>query len=408
MFAGNRYLQCQSSQRGTGRNGTWPTEDPFIIEFPSVGPCHVRSASAKMTLRGDDPLLIRNNVVLLKRCRRSPVCLSVGRGRMGLKTCSLLLVVVVLSPLWMMPLSVPAFSDVVVVMHHDSAVNTAVRTITENVPDIRVVEYGSLEYAMIIHRTAGRVVWVSHGSEDGILAGSRVLSWRAFSSRTQMTPGKDLVLACDSSEVNKYVPQNSVVGLTGPVDATLGGLVVAYLLAPRSIVLEMAHEHVVEIAEGAVTLEFLDLSLAEITYWTAMFLLSILAYYSSNPLAVSNPTWTQLVVHFLSENLITNSPSIVLTLVYLLLGQIDVWVAVWQIIAFVVCDAPAAFAQMILDPQIRNDCLFVTVTLLSLGSILLHHVWGTLTLDLVFLLGGMIFIAAGLLTDYYDDTDWVG
>ncbi|RLI54304.1 MAG: hypothetical protein DRO93_12765 [Candidatus Thorarchaeota archaeon] len=40
-----------------------------------------------------------------------------------------------------------------VVTHQDSAVSTLVRTITENVPDVQVVECGSLEYALTIHRT---------------------------------------------------------------------------------------------------------------------------------------------------------------------------------------------------------------------------------------------------------------
>ncbi|MCF2138331.1 MAG: hypothetical protein K9W43_13950 [Candidatus Thorarchaeota archaeon] len=71
-----------------------------------------------------------------------------------------LLVIAVLSPLWVMPLSAPVVSDVVVVMHHDSTVRTAVRTITANDPHVRVVEYGSIDYALTIHRAFGRVVEV--------------------------------------------------------------------------------------------------------------------------------------------------------------------------------------------------------------------------------------------------------
>jgi len=82
--------------------------------------------------------------VLAIECVRE--ILSGGRRRSLLKIECALLVIAVLSPLWVMPLSTPVFSDVVVVMHHDSAVNTAVRTITENVPDVQVMEYGSLEY----------------------------------------------------------------------------------------------------------------------------------------------------------------------------------------------------------------------------------------------------------------------
>ncbi|MHA1781077.1 MAG: hypothetical protein ACTSYL_09490 [Candidatus Thorarchaeota archaeon] len=158
--------------------------------------------------------------------------MSVGRHRRALlKLQTALLVIAVLSPLWVMPLSAPVVSDVVVVMHHDSAVNTAVRTIVANDPHVQVIEYGSLEYALAIHRVVRRVVWVSHGSDDGIVAGAQMLSWRAFSSRTQMTPGKDIVLACDSGEINQYVPTGAVLGFGGSIDAILGGLIASFILS---------------------------------------------------------------------------------------------------------------------------------------------------------------------------------
>ncbi len=155
--------------------------------------------------------------------------LGLSHSRAFLRLELVLLVVVMVLPLWVMPLSAPVISDVVVVMHHDGAVNTAVRTITENVPDVRVVEYGSLEYVLTVHRVFGKVVWVSHGSEAGILAGPLVLSWRAFSSRTELTPGEDIVLACGSIEITRYAERGSVLGF-GTVDAVLGALVTSYLL----------------------------------------------------------------------------------------------------------------------------------------------------------------------------------
>ncbi len=51
-----------------------------------------------------------------------------------------LLVVLFLSPLVIMPLSVPVLSNVVVVMHDDSATSAAVKTITENTADVQVVQ----------------------------------------------------------------------------------------------------------------------------------------------------------------------------------------------------------------------------------------------------------------------------
>ncbi|MCF2136641.1 MAG: hypothetical protein K9W43_05295 [Candidatus Thorarchaeota archaeon] len=198
---------------------------------------------------------------------------SVGRHRRDfLKLRTALLVIAVLSPLWVMPLSAPVVSDVVVVMHHDSAVSTAVQTIVANDPHVQVVDYGSLEYALTIHRTVRRVVWVSHGSKQGILAGSQVLSWQAFSNRIQMTPGKDIVLACDSSEVNKYVSSASVVGFNGVIDARLAGFLGSFLIlsqdpnVPSSTIhgiLSAANDLLVGLFSGALDL----LPLGEIPAW---------------------------------------------------------------------------------------------------------------------------------------------
>ncbi|MHA1772072.1 MAG: hypothetical protein ACTSYL_04465 [Candidatus Thorarchaeota archaeon] len=175
----------------------------------------------------------------------------VGRHRRDLlRLRTALLVIAVLSPLWIMPLSAPVVSDVVVVMHHDRAVNTAVQTIVANDPHVRIVEYGSLEYALTIHRTAGRVVWVSHGSEQGILAGPHVLSWRAFSSRIQMTPGKDIVLACDSAKISKYVSFPQVLSFKGIVDAQLGALIISYILSQNSDIIPRINHYIQNMIAG--------------------------------------------------------------------------------------------------------------------------------------------------------------
>jgi len=57
-----------------------------------------------------------------------------------------------------------------------------------------------------------------------------VLSWQAFSSRIEMTPGKDIVLACNSAEINQYVSKGSVLSFGGAIDAILGGLIASFVL----------------------------------------------------------------------------------------------------------------------------------------------------------------------------------
>ncbi len=167
------------------------------------------------------------------------------------------MMVVMVSPLWVMPLSAPVMADVVVVMHRDSAVNTAVRTITENAPAVQVVEYGSLDYALTIHRAFGRVVWVSHGSEEGILLRSGMMTWKRFSRLTTLTPGRDIVLACESDRVNEYVSSSQAIGIGGTIDATLGGLFVAYLLSPTGYIVRAVWERTTSLVLGSVVPEFL-------------------------------------------------------------------------------------------------------------------------------------------------------
>jgi len=199
--------------------------------------------------------------------------LSGGRHPGLLRIECALLVIAVLSPLWVIPLSTPVFSDVVVVMHHDSAVNTAARTVTENVLDVQVVEYGSLEYALTIHRMLGRVVWVFHSRGDEILVGKQAISWSAFSTRTETSPGKDIVLACESGEMNKYVPLSQDIGIRSAMDATLGGLLAVYLLEPSEVVLNSIFERISGLLSGQVLPEFLapfDVQIASWLGWTGL------------------------------------------------------------------------------------------------------------------------------------------
>ena len=320
----------------------------------------------------------------------------------------MLLVVFLLSPLVIMPLTVPVLSNVVVVMHDDAATSAVVNTITECTQDVKVVKYNSLEYVLTIQRVAGQVVWTSHGSEEGILAEHDIVPWQIFSKQIQLTPGRDIVLACHSACLENFISPGSMVGVDGSIDAVLGGLFASYLLQPQDVIIHRVVDHVGDILVGEVDVNLLGLSFAESTYWLAIFLLSILAYYTSNPLGVTNPHWIQWTVHFLRENVITNSPGIVLTLTYLVLRQIDIWTAVWQIIGFVIFDVPAALGQMLFDPAIMTDPLFIASILLALSMIALSYFWGKLTFDLAALFVGWIFIAGGAIIDLTDDNYWIG
>ncbi|RLI48172.1 MAG: hypothetical protein DRO73_10030 [Candidatus Thorarchaeota archaeon] len=108
---------------------------------------------------------------------------------------------------------------------------------------------------------------MSHGHKDGILVGRQVISWSTFSTRIETSPGKDIVLACESGEINKYVPFSQVMGIRGAVDATLGGLLATYLLEPSEAVLNSIFERISGLLSGQVLPQFLAPFDVQITSW---------------------------------------------------------------------------------------------------------------------------------------------
>jgi hypothetical protein len=76
---------------------------------------------------------------------------------------------------------------------------------------------------LTIHRTFKQIVWVSHGSKDGIATQNGLMTWKDFSHRVDRTPGRDIVLACKSSEIYKFIDNSAALGFTGIVEATIGG-----------------------------------------------------------------------------------------------------------------------------------------------------------------------------------------
>ncbi len=158
----------------------------------------------------------------------------------------------VVSPMAIMPLGTMIPRDVIVTMNNDSSVIDSVKTIQSNVDDVIVVEQGSIEYALMIHRIVGAVVWASHGSEDGILSTNGIMSWSSFSTLLETTKGMDVVLACDSAQVYDFVSQDRVIAFGGAIDAVLGGLFASWLLTGAREILSSAADRAMALVEGSV------------------------------------------------------------------------------------------------------------------------------------------------------------
>ncbi len=292
-------------------------------------------------------------------------------------------------------------------MHHDSAVSTAVRTITANVPDVRVVEYGSPEYALMIHRVLGRVVWVSHGSDEGILAGSQVLSWQAFSSRTEITPGKDIVLACHSAAMHHYVENvDNVMTFDGVVDAVLGSLLVSAVITQTPNIIQRFIEYGFSLMRGAYFLNplsyvFAQLSYDEAGYWLALAMLvlgsALFSYY--NP---DMGFWTKTACIAAMAGI----SEVLITLAYLHLGKISPMTAATKIVGFILGTMIGAMVTALtgnlLALGIFYACVLATIASwgASAGAIAVAKV--------VSAFAGVLAFIAGLFTDIIDANTWVG
>lgn len=169
-----------------------------------------------------------------------------------MKSMVILILMVTISPIVIAPLSTPIPNDVVVVMSDDDSVMKSVETIKANIENLMIVTYGSLEYTLSIHRVTGQVVWVSHGSDEGIAANHETIAWQQFARDVQATPRKDIIIACYSANINNFVSEQEAIGIDGLVDAQLGGLIAACLLAPSLGIIEKAITHMNDLLSGSV------------------------------------------------------------------------------------------------------------------------------------------------------------
>lgn len=107
-------------------------------------------------------------------------------------------------------LSSPVLVPVVVKMDNSPGVNISVDTVKENNPNSVVVDYNSLAYLFIIGRAYGGVVWVGHGSQEGVQTQQGMETWQALAAKVEVAPSKDIILACYSAEILNYAPKAQV------------------------------------------------------------------------------------------------------------------------------------------------------------------------------------------------------
>ena len=178
-------------------------------------------------------------------------------------------------PLAIMPLSSPVLSNLVVRMSDDVSTEQAITTLERNTQNLVVVDYGSLEYFLMIGRAVETVVWVSHGSDQGILVGNSVMSWQRFSQDIKMTPARDVVLACDSSELSSCLSPGEAFLFDGAIEATLGALIASFILN-GAIAMESLLTALTSLALGVIQIHFLVLTMEEFAWDVVIFMINLL------------------------------------------------------------------------------------------------------------------------------------
>ena len=130
-------------------------------------------------------------------------------------------------------------------LDRDDAIATASNTLRENIPEMNILEYGSLRYQLLAHRIIQPLIWIGHGNKDGITINNELSSWEEFSKDLQYTPGKDVVLSCYSQEVidQTSLTQEKVIAFNGEIDAVYGSLIVSYLFTGEEQLIMDAANH---------------------------------------------------------------------------------------------------------------------------------------------------------------------
>ena len=142
-------------------------------------------------------------------------------------------------------LSVPIPGLYAIQMDSDSIVRSAIRTLSENVPQITFIESKSLKFSTWTHRFIEPVVWIGHGDKEGIKNFDSKTSWKDFAQDTKRTSSIDIVLACNSDELIRraLLTKQDVVTFGEEIDATLGALLVSYAFTQSVMVLDQAVSH---------------------------------------------------------------------------------------------------------------------------------------------------------------------
>ena len=336
----------------------------------------------------------------------------------------LLTITMILLPALMTPIP----TVLAIEMNKDFAVEQTSTTLSQNIPGAISIEYDSFKYHLLAWRTLKPVIWISHGSEEGVLIQGEIKNWSDVENLVRMTPNKDILLACHSDEILKQTSLTSADAITfnSDIDSILGALVVSYALTGNEKIVNKIIDRVSTLASnpelilplaivmdggsvgGSTTTSSssIGLSQIELGYWiiiTIVFLIGVvIGWYM-------DPSWS--FVQKLGIKLITvGKIGILTTLAYVGAGYMSWNSALPKIVGFCFDTLgyllKALFALSWWEQLILGICLILSI----IAHVAAYVATGSAVLwaKIAACVAGGIAICVGIAHDFYDNNNWVG
>ncbi|RLI71948.1 hypothetical protein DRO91_05050 [Candidatus Heimdallarchaeota archaeon] len=134
----------------------------------------------------------------------------------------------------------------------DKAITSASNALQEHIPELTILEYGSFKYWLFAHRSVQPLIWIGHGNKGGITIKNKLTPWGRFANEVVLSSSIDIILSCYSRELiaQTSLTSSDVVTFKGVIDATLGGLITAWLLTGSDEPLLKASAHYLSLYQG--------------------------------------------------------------------------------------------------------------------------------------------------------------
>jgi len=104
----------------------------------------------------------------------------------------------------------------------------AIKVLTEELDNTKVVQYGSFEYHLVKMRAINSIVFIGHGDENGIRNRGDIISSEEFGPQVQSCIARDVyVLSCFAGGLTEQADLDRSVTFSGVIDAEMGALAIA-------------------------------------------------------------------------------------------------------------------------------------------------------------------------------------